>query len=133
MPNESSREAAHLAVLLTWVIIAVFVGLALRWRSLVRLYRFAEEGQYAIASQKKIDLFLEDARKSGWETQALQELADLRRLHGRDLKEGHLVWATAKLMGTLPAGVQSPAFVPGDGIREAQERLGPVFPYRAIR
>ncbi len=133
MAEENMNEVAPVVALVAWVLVAVVVALVVRWRTMVRLYRFAEEGQYAVASQAKIELFLKDARKFGCEPQAFQELADMRRLHGRDLKEGHLVWATAKLMGTLPPDIPAPAFVPGDGIREAQERFGPVFQLRSIR
>ena len=130
--EERAHEIAHIVVLLAAFVIAVAATLAMRLRTTLKLYRFAEEGQFRGATQAQIDAFLASCSREGRGDRALHELAEIRRLHGHTLKQGHLLWAQSRVMGRIPDGVQAPAFVPGDGVREAQERLGPVFKLGAI-
>ena len=132
MTDQRAHELAHLAVILGFVLIVALATVTARLSLMRRRVRFAEVDQFTPATQAQIDCFLSRCRKAGREELGLIELARIRRMHGRSVKQGHLLWADARVMGRIPDGSEPPAFIPGDGVQEAQVRLGPVFTDSAI-
>lgn len=123
MTEEAIAGAAHLAVMFAVLGIVLLMSIGWRLWYTYREMRFADAGQFELALQSDVDAFIADAQLSGNGSRALEVLSEIRRQHGHALRRGHLVWAAAVVAGEVEQTVTVPACVPGDGLREASDKL----------
>lgn len=81
------------------------------WSTVELLHR----DQFKAATEAEIAALFAFAKSVGELDVATAALAQVRRLHGREVKHGHLWWVAMRVRGELPPEALPPACTPGAG------------------